>query len=652
MSKYKPYPKYKDSGVEWLGQVPKGWKVGTVGKGYEVVLGKMLQPEQRDLRDQQVNYLKALHVNWERISCTDLPVMWATPDEINKYSVSIGDLLVCEGGEVGRAAFITDKLSSPCIIQNALHRVRAQENGFLPFLLRLLQSASSTEWFSILCNKATIAHLTREKFISLACPYPPLPEQQAIAAFLDQETAHIDAVISKQQHLIELLQEKRQALISHVVTKGLNPDAPMKDSCVEWLGMVPDGWKVSKLGFEAWMRARLGWKGLKAGEYVDDGYIFLATPNIKGDAIDFSEVNYITKERFDESPEIQLRVGDVLLAKDGSTLGTVNVIRYLPRPATVNSSIAVISHGKNIIPIFLFYLFQSAFLINTIQRIKGGMGVPHLFQADLNKFVLPLPPLPEQEAIVSFLDREMVKIDALIAKSQRAISLAQERRSAIISAAVTGKICVAPAQAQESLTKEQEYLLKAVLAAIIIERLYREQAFGRIKLQKLLHLCEYHARLPFKHSDYQRYHAGPLDPGMLYPVEGRIKKLGWFSVNETEKGRKVDYIPLGNSEGYKQQYAEGFAEKCAAIEQVLGLFRGKDSPFCQNVATVYGAWNDFLLKGHSPTDDEIIHDIKTNWDPAKQSIPESDWKFALAWMKKHSLIPTGWGKPIRQRQTS
>jgi type I restriction enzyme S subunit len=210
-----------------------------------------------------------------------------------------------------------------------------------------------------------------------------------------------------------------------------------KDSGVEWLGQVPEHWEVSRLGFESWVRARLGWKGLKAEEYVDDGFVFLSTPNIKGVEIDFDNVNYIDQRRFDESPEIQLKEGDVLLAKDGSTLGTVNVVRRLPRPATVNSSIAVITPGQRVDGIYMHYLFGTAYMENTIQRIKGGMGVPHLFQEDLNKFYVPIPRLNEQRAIATFLDRETAKIDALIAEQQRLIELLQEKRQAVISHAIT-----------------------------------------------------------------------------------------------------------------------------------------------------------------------------------------------------------------------
>lgn len=210
-----------------------------------------------------------------------------------------------------------------------------------------------------------------------------------------------------------------------------------KASGVGWLGDVPMDWKISRLGFESWIRARLGWKGLKAEEYVDDGFAFLSTPNIKETEIDFENVNFIDQHRFDESPEIKLREGDVLLAKDGSTLGTVNIVRTLPRPTTVNSSIAVITPNSRLAGVFLYYLFESSYMEHTIQRIKGGMGVPHLFQADLNKFYLPLPSQTEQTQIASFLDRETTKIDGLVREQRRLIELLKEKRQAVISHAVT-----------------------------------------------------------------------------------------------------------------------------------------------------------------------------------------------------------------------
>ena len=210
-----------------------------------------------------------------------------------------------------------------------------------------------------------------------------------------------------------------------------------KNSEIEWVGHIPEHWGTSYLGFECSVKARLGWRGLKADEYVDEGFVFLATPNIKDKEIDFENVDRITKERYDESPEIMLREGDVLVTKDGSTTGTTNAVRFLPEPATVNSSIAVLRTNGKVLSVFLFYFFTSDYTQNIINRMRGGMGVPHLFQADLRKFDLLIPPEEEQQKIASFLDHETAKIDTLIEKQQQLIKLLKEKRQSVISYAVT-----------------------------------------------------------------------------------------------------------------------------------------------------------------------------------------------------------------------
>lgn len=213
--------------------------------------------------------------------------------------------------------------------------------------------------------------------------------------------------------------------------------AEYRNSGIECLGVIPEQWVVSRLGYESWVRARLGWRGLKAEEYIDDGPILLSTPNIKGDQVDFLNVNCISQERYDESPEIKLVVGDVLLAKDGSTLGTVNVITHLPQKTTVNSSIAVITPRIRLHSLYLYYYLSSNYIQNLIQQLKGGMGVPHLFQDDINRFPLIIPALPVQESIVDFLRDSVVKINALIVEQEKLITLLKEKRQTVISHAVT-----------------------------------------------------------------------------------------------------------------------------------------------------------------------------------------------------------------------
>lgn len=193
----------------------------------------------------------------------------------------------------------------------------------------------------------------------------------------------------------------------------------------------PGGWTATRLDRVATVRARIGWKALTAAEYVSDGVVFLATPNIKSRRIDFANVNRITQFRYDESPELKLERGDVLLAKDGSTLGITNVVGDLPEPATVNGSIAVI-RSSTMEPRYLRYWLASNLIQGEINSLKDGMGVPHLFQRDINRLPLLVPPLAEQRRIADFLDTETTRLDHLIALRQQQLALLPARwRSAL-----------------------------------------------------------------------------------------------------------------------------------------------------------------------------------------------------------------------------
>lgn len=266
--------------------------------------------------------------------------------------------------------------------------------------------------------------------------------QKVIAKYLDSKCEEINKLIIYKERLITFLEQQRQSIISEAVTKGLNSNVKMKDSGVEWVGEIPEHWQKTRIDFISRVKARLGWKGLKAEEYVEKGYGFLSTPNLKYREIDFKNINYITEERYLESPEIMLEIGDVLLAKDGSTLGIVNVVRDLPIQSTVNSSIAVLRPTKKINSVYFYYYLKSTYIQDVINQIKDGMGVPHLFQADIKKFKVLLPPLTEQQSIAKFLDEETLKIEKLIVNVKSQIDKLKEYRQALIYEAVTGKMDV------------------------------------------------------------------------------------------------------------------------------------------------------------------------------------------------------------------
>jgi len=442
--RYQPYDEYDSANEPWIEDYPKEWNLTRVKFESYVKARVGWHGLKSDDFTEEGPYLvtgsdfKGPEIVWDYCYHCDEERYKQDP----YIQLKEGDLLITKDGTIGKVALVNN-LEGKATLNSGVFVVRPLADNYTSrFYFWLLQSNVFTGFVDFNKTGSTIVHLYQDTFVNFRFALPSLCEQQKIADFLDHETAKIDTLIEKQQKLIELLKEKRQAVISHAVTKGLNPDAPMKDSGVEWLGEVPAHWGKSNLGVECLVKARLGWKGLKADEYVDEGFIFLATPNIKGNEIDFTNVNFITEERYEESPEIMLEIGDVLVTKDGSTTGTTNVVRYLPAPTTVNSSIAVLRSLGGLNGFYLYYFFVSTYIQNIIKRMQGGMGVPHLFQADLRKFTVLMPPLNEQVEIASYLEELLPKFDLLIDKAKQEVCLLQERRTALISAAVTGKIDV------------------------------------------------------------------------------------------------------------------------------------------------------------------------------------------------------------------
>ena len=207
----------KDSSVDWIGQIPEGWGVGKLKYYFDVQLGKMLQPSAINGNDIEIDYLRAINVQWDNISVDNLSKMWCNPSEVSKYEIMNGDLLVCEGGEVGRCG-IVEYLSDRAIIQNAVHRIRSAERANVRFLNYYIQHTTKSKWFDILCNKATIAHLTSEKLLNTLVVLPSISEQIQIADFLDKKTEQINQMIAIKKEQIENINKQRQTLIYDYVT--------------------------------------------------------------------------------------------------------------------------------------------------------------------------------------------------------------------------------------------------------------------------------------------------------------------------------------------------------------------------------------------------------------------------------------------------
>ena len=435
------YPSYKDSSVEWLGEIPAHWAVKPVRREYDIQLGKMLQPSTNGPHDSEVPYFKAQHVQWEDVRNTGIPFMWANSHDEVQYGVLDGDLLVCEGGEVGRAGIVRNP-PHRAIIQNALHRVRSVGKSKVRLLMYQLRHIASQGWFDILCNRATIAHFTSEKFGDLPIPVPPILEQRAIATFLDHETARIDALVAKKERLIELLQEKRSALISHAVTRGLVPNVPVKDSGVEWVGRIPAHW--TGLPLKRWVAVKITDGPHETPLFASCGVDFISAEAVSNGTVDFERRRGFISQELHSYYSRKCRPvrDDILICKSGATTGKLARVNT-DREFSIWSPLAVVRSNRSLVlPRYLEMALETGYVQDQIKRTWSAGTQPNISMGDLERLHVVAPDIDEQAKIIAYVDAKTGGFSRIIGKVREVIDRLKELRQALISAAVTGKIDV------------------------------------------------------------------------------------------------------------------------------------------------------------------------------------------------------------------
>ena len=420
LRRLEPYPAYRFSGLEWMGEIPAHWEVkrlrATVLSCQNGVWGA--EPNGSDdiacVRVADFDRV-GFRANMDRPTLRSLET-----DVLQTRKLYPGDLLleVSGGGEkqpVGAVVLYDNEQTAVC--SNFIAQLRPSK-GFEPNFLTYLHSTLYSARVNVRSIKQSIGiqNLDKASYLNEAAGFPPLAEQRAIAVFVDRETAKIDSLVTKKERLIELLQEKRTALISRAVTKGLDLDVPMKDSGVEWLGKIPARWEVKRL-----MRAVTFQRGHDLPSDVrEDGNV----PVIS------SSGTYATHSKaIARAPGIVTgRYGTIgkfyLTYEDYWPLNTAlySIDLHGNEPRFLKSMLSHLS------PLFLLYASKSA--------------VPGVDRNDIHEVHTVVPPIAEQCAIAVYLDRETAKIDALVTKVYEAIERLNELRAALISAAVTGKIDV------------------------------------------------------------------------------------------------------------------------------------------------------------------------------------------------------------------
>lgn len=486
-----------------------------------------------------------------------------------------------------------------------------------------------------------------EKMNNIILPIPTIEEQRKIANFLNEKVFKIDSVIEKTKQTIEDYKKYKQSIITQSVTKGLNKNANMKKTNIEWVNSIPEHWQDMRLKNKLYVRARLGWKGLKAEEYVEEGYPLLSAFNIINSKLDFSEVNYINKFRYDESPEIKLAVNDILLVKDGAGIGKCAIVEKLPQESTVNGSIELLTCENGLNSKYLYYYFLSNIFQKYVDRLKDGMGVPHLFQRDIKMIYLAIPPKEEQNDIVKYLDEKCNEIDNLIGSKEKIIEELEKYKQSLIYEYVTGKKEV---KANNELIKNDSIGIKinckdnifaqAILLCKIIEKLSKYN-LGRVKAEKTLYLIEKDIGFNFN-NNYVREAAGPLSEA-IYKCESVIsKKNKWIKVNKVKK--HIEYEILSDFNKYNKYYEKYYSGYDNQIENIINIIKNYSTDKAEMVATLYASWNDFIIKKEKISDLKIVKDVRENWNDTKKRFDENKWLAILKEMKQIGLIPKGNGK--------
>jgi len=435
--RWKRYPEYRPSGVEWLDKIPAHWATWR----FKFLLSEPLKygaNEVAELDDPALpRYIRITDVT-EDGSLRDETFKSIPEDVARPYLLSEGDLLFARSGATVGKTFLYQDSWGRAAYAGYLIRARMNQRKMLSRLAaHFSRSTNYWDWLRSNVIQATIQNVSAEKYAGLFLSVPPIEEQENILKFLDRETARIDALIEKKRRQIELLQEKRAALISHAVTKGLDPNAKMRPSGIEWLGNIPAHWKVLMLKRLARIRYGLG----QPPKETSEGLPLLRATNIKQGRISLEGLVFVDPLDVPPSRDAFLRENEILVVRSGAYTGDSAIVRRDYAGAVAGYDL-VVTILKGVPDYFAWQFLGPEVCGFQFQTVRLRAAQPHMNAEELGNTLVVSPPLSDQEMIAEFLSHESHRIEAIATKVRESINMLREYRTALISAAVTGKIDV------------------------------------------------------------------------------------------------------------------------------------------------------------------------------------------------------------------
>ncbi len=442
--KWPTYPAYRDSQIDWLGDVPTHWEV----KRLRFMLA--VRPTATEIKNLDpsvpVSFLPMESIGdngtFDQESSKPLKDIGSGYTYFRERDVTVAKITPCF--ENGKGALMVGLINGIGFGTTELHVLRPGISLDSKFLYYFTMSYPfRTIGASYMYGAGGQKRVPEEYIRELRCAFPPLCEQRAIAAFLDRETAKIDALVAKKERLIALLAEKRTALISQAVTQGLDPAVPRQDSGVAWLGLIPAHWAVKRLKHVV---THIGsGKTPKGGAeiYSPEGVLFLRSQNIHFDGLRLDDVVYISEDIDTEMESTRVQCGDVLLNITGASLGRCSSVPDNFPPANVNQHVCIVRPIHTTADSeFLHGVISSNVVQAQIFAGEKGTSREGLTFPQIASFVLAIPDLAEQQAIVCYIKLKTSTLNSIIGRTRQQIGKLQEYRTALIAAAVTGQIDV------------------------------------------------------------------------------------------------------------------------------------------------------------------------------------------------------------------
>ncbi|EAL7759637.1 restriction endonuclease subunit S [Campylobacter coli] len=428
---------FKDSGIEWLGEIPQHWEVVKIKFLAIFYTGDSIKDSEKHkycFLNNSIPYIstKDIDINTNVIDYNN--GMFIEKNDANFKRAYTNSILLClEGANAGKKIAFLDKevcfVNKLCCISSKTKKLNSK------FLFYFLQSVFFKNVF-IANIKGLIGGITTDQLGNFYMLFPPLKEQEQIANFLDEKCKKIANFIEKKEKLITLLKEQKQALINETITKGLDKNINFKDSGIEWLGEIPQHWRIVKLKYVAFTNIGLVYTPDDIIENPDEGYPVLRANNIQNGKIDYQDLIYIKSKQIGKKQIISS--GDLLMCvRNGSENLLGKTAKIQDEYFSFGAFTAIIKSQFND---YFYWIFQTNMLRKSIASFSASNGIGQISQDDIKNFIISFPPLKEQEQIAQFLDSEISKIDKIIEKTKKQIKLIKEYKTTLINQAVCGRI--------------------------------------------------------------------------------------------------------------------------------------------------------------------------------------------------------------------